>query len=92
MLSPFIQEKMAKAKFRKLEDGTYFGTISGVKGVWANKPTKDACKKELQSALESWIMFSLRMGDRIPGLRVPNLKPMAMKTAARTYDKARSLA
>ena len=35
MLSNFIQKNIAKAKYKLLEDKTYFGEIPGLRGVWA---------------------------------------------------------
>ena len=37
---------------------TFFGRIEGVQGVWANEDTLEACREELRSAFEDWILFS----------------------------------
>lgn len=68
MLTNFVQQKIAKAKYKKLGDGSYFGSIPGLKGVWANAATREACKKELWEVLEEWLVLKLRSGDRVPGL------------------------
>ena len=34
-LSTYIHRAMSKARYKLLEDGSYFGEISGFKGVWA---------------------------------------------------------
>ncbi len=53
MLSHYILKQMQKARFKRLPDGTYFGDILGVRGVWANTRTLPACKKELQEVFEN---------------------------------------
>ena len=48
MLSKFIDKKLKVAKYKLLEDGSYFGEISGLRGVWSNAKTKKASEKELR--------------------------------------------
>jgi predicted RNase H-like HicB family nuclease len=71
MLTDFVYKKMGTAKYKKLDDGTYFGEIPGTKGVWANHKTLEGCREELREVLEDWILLKVRNRSRIPGLRVP---------------------
>ena len=58
---------MKHAKYEILEDKTFYGSIPGFEGVWANEPILDACREELQDALKDWILFaSLTTTDRCP--------------------------
>lgn len=50
---------MKKARYEILEDQTFYGEISGFKGVYANESTLEGCRDELASVLEDWILFSL---------------------------------
>ena len=50
----FLQKEKFTAEYKKLKDGTYFGEISGLRGVWANGKTLKKCKKELQEVLIEW--------------------------------------
>ncbi len=68
MLSAFIEKKLHEASYEILEDGTYFGKIPSVPGVWADAATLESCRDELREVLESWIVLKLRDGDKIPGL------------------------
>ena len=70
MLEEFINEKIKKAKFEVLEDKTYYGHIPGYRGVWANEKTLKACKEELKSVFEEWILLTLRDGGDVRGLIV----------------------
>lgn len=70
MLTEFIVKQLKRAQYKLLKDGTYFGEILGLKGVWANAKNLEDCREELRSALEDWVLFKLKDGDAIPGLRV----------------------
>ena len=67
MLSQYIARKLAQSKYKILGDGTYFGEIPGLRGVWANANTLEECRKELQEVLEEWILLKVRDRDPIPG-------------------------
>ena len=67
MLTDFISKKLNTAKYKLLEDKTYFGEIPEIKGVWANAKTLEACRHELQEALEDWLVLSIKSNERIPG-------------------------
>lgn len=66
MLTAYIGAAMAKARYKIIEDGTYFGEIAGLRGIWANAKTLEACREELQEVLEDWLIVKLRDGDAIP--------------------------
>lgn len=70
MLSQYIQKKLKEARYKILKDGVYFGEIPCLRGVWANAKSLEDCREELQSALEDWLLFKLKEGDTIPGLRI----------------------
>ncbi|MBI2941019.1 MAG: type II toxin-antitoxin system HicB family antitoxin [Chloroflexi bacterium] len=66
MLTDYIRAAMRHAVYDRLDDGTYYGEIVGIEGVYANETTLDACRQELQSVLEDWLVFSLANGFPIP--------------------------
>ncbi len=70
MLTDFIEKKLKEAEYKELQDGTFFGEISGLDGVWVNASTLDGAKKELQEVLEDWIVFKIQDNNDIPGLRI----------------------
>ena len=75
MLTSYIREAMRLAKYEILEDHTYYGELPGFKGVWANADSLDACREELQSVLEDWLILGLRMGHELPVVAGINLVP-----------------
>ncbi len=66
MLSEYIRAGMRRARYEVFDDGTFFGSIEGVQGVWANEDTLEACRGELRCAFEDWILFSLQIGAELP--------------------------
>jgi predicted RNase H-like HicB family nuclease len=66
MLTAYITAAMARARYRIIDDKTYFGEIRGLPGVWANAKSLEQCRAELQEVLEDWLVLRLRDGDVIP--------------------------
>jgi len=81
MLSEFISKKLREAVYEILKDGTYFGEIPGLKGVWANAKNLEDCREELRSALEDWLLFKIKDGDSIPELKIEVSRKQAVRHA-----------
>lgn len=70
MLSEFIDKKLRAAKYKKLNDGTYFGEIPGLPGVWANAKKLKDCRLELREVLEGWLLLKVRDREPVPGFKI----------------------
>lgn len=70
MLTDFINRKLAIANYKLLKDGSYFGEIVSLKGVWASALTLEDCRRELQEVLEDWLVVKMIAGDKVPGFVV----------------------
>ena len=68
MLTVYIAEAMARATYKILEDGTYFGEIPNLTGIWSNEVTLEECRRVLQEVLEEWLLLKLRADEEIPPL------------------------
>ncbi len=67
MLTAYIQAAMRHAEYEIIEDdNSFYGHIPGLSGLWANAPTLEGCREELQSTLEDWILTGLAWMDTIP--------------------------
>lgn len=66
MLTAYIHTAMQKATYELLEDNTFYGEIPECQGIWGNASTLEACRNELQDALEGWIILGLRLNHTIP--------------------------
>jgi len=68
MITQYLQEAMRRAKYKILDDGTYYGCIEELPGVWASAATLEECRTELGSVVEDWLLLGLKLGHRIPTL------------------------
>jgi predicted RNase H-like HicB family nuclease len=66
VLTDYINAAMAHAGYDTLTSGEWYAEIPGLDGLWATGPTTDACRVELRSALEDWILFGLLNGYPVP--------------------------
>ena len=67
MLTEYIRAAMRRAKYEILEDdGTFYGNIPNFQGVWADAPTLEVCREELEEVLEEWILFGISRNHPLP--------------------------
>ena len=76
MLTDYIRAAMARAAFARIDDGSFFGEIPGLQGIWANGQTEPDTREELQRVLEGWIVLRLEHG-----LPIPELAGITLRTA-----------
>ncbi|HEU5438238.1 MAG TPA: type II toxin-antitoxin system HicB family antitoxin [Ktedonobacterales bacterium] len=74
MFRQYLNAAMHRAAYKILpDDSTFFGNIPGFEGVWANAPTLEATRDELEEVLEEWILFRISRNLPLPevdGLRL----------------------
>ena len=68
MITRYLHEAMCRAKHKILEDGTYYGWIEELPGVWAAANSLEECRDELDSVVEDWLLLGLRLGHAITPL------------------------
>ena len=79
MLIEYIECALERAHYEKIRDKEpFYGEVPGLRGVWASGKTLEACRKNLSTALEGWIMVRLRKG-----LAIPKINGIALKPASR---------
>ena len=67
VLADYMQAAMRHAKYEILEDdASFYGHIPETPGVWANAPTLEECREELESVLEEWILLGIWWHHPIP--------------------------
>lgn len=50
---------MQHARYEIMPDSsTYYGNNPSFQGAWANAPTLEVCRAELQEVLEDWILLA----------------------------------
>jgi len=69
MIIEYTQAAMKKAKYEILDGkGGFYGEIPGFEGVWASASTLEDCREELSEALETWLLFRISRGMKIPAV------------------------
>ncbi len=67
MLRGYLRAAMRQARYEILPDNEgYYGEIPGFEGLWSNAPTLEACREELASALDDWVVTGLQLGHELP--------------------------
>ena len=60
MFNEYIAKKLRSARYKILKDGSYFGEVKGVQGVWANAKNLEDCRQELKEVLEDWFLLKIQ--------------------------------
>ncbi len=67
MLLEYIEAALARARYEIIDDEEpYYGEIPECRGVWATGKTLEECRRNLESALEDWLIFSIANGMAVP--------------------------
>lgn len=67
MLASYLDQAIEIAVYEIIEDeGTYWGAIPGLQGLWARHQTLEGCQRELWEALSDWVALRLRLGLTVP--------------------------
>ena len=48
--------------------GSFYGEIPPIPGIWANAKPLEACREELESVLEGWVLFGIADHSPIPDI------------------------
>ena len=69
MLTSYLRAAMHQARYEIVEDdGSFYGEIPAIRGIWANAQTLEACREELESVLEGWVLLSIADHSPIPDI------------------------
>ncbi len=69
MLKRYIQAALQHAKYEILtDDGSFYGEIPTCNGVYANAPTLEECREQLEEVLEEWILFRIYKNLALPAI------------------------
>jgi predicted RNase H-like HicB family nuclease len=68
MIGEYIRAAMKVARYEVLEDGSFYGEVEGLKGVWVNADTLEGTREELEEVLEEWPALRLSKNLPIPSI------------------------
>lgn len=67
MLLLYVQTALERAHYEIIEDEEpFYGEVSELEGLWATGKTLEQCRRNLASAIEDWLLFSIAKGLSIP--------------------------
>lgn len=76
LLTEYIEVAMGEAVYEILEDdGSHYGEIPCLSGVYANAGSLEECRLVLREVLEGWIILGIELGHSIPVLQSIDLTP-----------------
>jgi len=77
MIVQYIQKAMEKAHYEIIDDEEpYYGEIPECPGVWAAGKTLEECRRNLEEALEGWIVVRLQRGLALPPVEGVTIRPL----------------
>lgn len=62
MITQYVQQALRRARYEKLEDGTYYGEVPRLRGVLATARNLKECRKQLGEVVEEWVLVRLAKG------------------------------
>ncbi len=76
MMRQYVEEALRRARYDKLEDGTFCAEVPRLRGVLATGETLEECRSQLAEVVEEWVL--IRIAKR---LSVPPLGRITVKVA-----------
>lgn len=81
MITDYIAAALDLAQYELLEDGTFYGEVKALPGVWADGKTLEDCRRTLKEVIEDWLVLTLKAGDPIPALGGIDLNKVGERVA-----------
>jgi predicted RNase H-like HicB family nuclease len=67
VLRDYLQVAMRHAHYEILtDDGSFYGEIPECNGVYANAPTLEECREQLEEVLEEWVLYRVHKNLPLP--------------------------
>lgn len=68
MIRQYVEEALRRARYDKLEDGTFCAEIPHLRGVLATAETLEECRNQLAEVVEEWVLVRVAKGLEVPRL------------------------
>jgi predicted RNase H-like HicB family nuclease len=66
MISRYVERALRRARYVEAEDGSYCGTVAGLRGVISTGSTLEVCRAQLVEVIEEWILVRVARGLAVP--------------------------
>ncbi len=68
MITEYVQCGLRKARYDKLEDGTFVAEVPGLRGVLSTGASLEECRENLGAVIEEWVLVRVSRGLKVPAL------------------------
>lgn len=68
MLTDYISAALQRARYKVVDHGAFCATVPGLRGVIATAGSVEACRSELASVIEAWVLVRVARGLRVPSV------------------------
>ena len=68
MIREYLERALRRARYERLEDGSFAATVRGLRGVLATGPTLEVCRDHLAEVVEEWVLVRVARGLAVPPL------------------------
>jgi predicted RNase H-like HicB family nuclease len=68
MIRQYVEEALKRARYDKLEDGTFCAEVPRLRGVLATGETLEECRDQLGEVVEEWVLIRVAKGLPVPPL------------------------
>lgn len=68
MIRRYVEEALRRARYDKLEDGSYYAEVPRLRGVLATAETLEECREQLAEVVEEWVLVRVAKGLPVPPL------------------------
>lgn len=68
MIREYVERGLRRARYDKLEDGTFVAEVPGLKGVLSTAPSLEECRERLGEVIEEWVLVRVAKGLKVPAL------------------------
>lgn len=68
MIRQYVEEALRRARYEKLEDGTYCAEVPRLRGVLAIGETLEECRDQLAEVVEEWVLVRVAKRLSVPPL------------------------
>jgi len=68
MIRQYVEEALRRARYDKLEDGTYCAEVPRLRGVLAIGETLEECRRQLAEVVEEWVLVRVAKRLSVPPL------------------------
>ncbi len=68
MIREYVERGLRRAKYDKLEDGSFVAEVAGLDGVLSAAGTLEECRERLAEVIEEWVLVRVARGLKVPAL------------------------